>query len=293
MDCSLPGSSVHGIFQARVLEWIAISFSRGSSQPRDRTWVSHIVDSSFTVWATREVSSRDVWAVDRGNQLFCPSLGKEGFKWFYQSSWGVTNKVFPSRVTLECTLFPTRLGRTPALTLFLAGCCPTRRPRAWDWSAAPRSGQQCLPSVLCEVSGFPPVGMMHSPGFDGSSSLGLQMLMNADSLYSAAHCALLLNLKLSHGDYYRKRPALAPSTMVSVCLPRPGPQRASGSLWAGTHCRGPERAGSAVPKGCGAWALSIHRNLRAGCTQQWTPELPARFQEWRPCPRHWLPARGP
>ena len=36
MDCSLPGSSVHGIFQARVLEWVAISFSRGSSQPRDR-----------------------------------------------------------------------------------------------------------------------------------------------------------------------------------------------------------------------------------------------------------------
>ena len=38
MDCSLPGSSVHGIFQARVLEWVAISFSRGSSQPRDQTW---------------------------------------------------------------------------------------------------------------------------------------------------------------------------------------------------------------------------------------------------------------
>ena len=35
MDCSLPGSSVRGIFQAKVLEWIAISFSRGSSQPRD------------------------------------------------------------------------------------------------------------------------------------------------------------------------------------------------------------------------------------------------------------------
>ena len=39
MDCSLPGSSVHGIFQARILEWVAISFSRGSSQPRDRTHV--------------------------------------------------------------------------------------------------------------------------------------------------------------------------------------------------------------------------------------------------------------
>ena len=48
MDCSLPGSSVHGIFQAIVLEWIAISFSRGSSQPRDRTRVSRIVDRRFT-----------------------------------------------------------------------------------------------------------------------------------------------------------------------------------------------------------------------------------------------------
>ena len=55
MDCSLPGSSVHGIFQAIVLEWIAISFSRGSSQSRDWTWVSRIVDRCFTVWATREV----------------------------------------------------------------------------------------------------------------------------------------------------------------------------------------------------------------------------------------------
>ena len=44
MDCSLPGSSVHGIFQAIVLECIAISFSRGSSRPRDQTQVSHIVD---------------------------------------------------------------------------------------------------------------------------------------------------------------------------------------------------------------------------------------------------------
>ena len=39
MDCSLPGSSIHGILQARILEWVAMSFSRGSSQPRNRTWV--------------------------------------------------------------------------------------------------------------------------------------------------------------------------------------------------------------------------------------------------------------
>ena len=54
MDCSLPGFSVHGIFQVRVLEWVAISFSRGSSWPRDRTQVSHIVGRRFTHLATRE-----------------------------------------------------------------------------------------------------------------------------------------------------------------------------------------------------------------------------------------------
>ena len=55
MDCSLPGSSVPGILQAGILEWVAISFSRRSSQPRDRTWVSRIAGRRFTIWATREV----------------------------------------------------------------------------------------------------------------------------------------------------------------------------------------------------------------------------------------------
>ena len=54
MDCSLPGSSVHGIFQARVLEWVAISFSRGSSQPREQTQVSHSAVRRFITWATTE-----------------------------------------------------------------------------------------------------------------------------------------------------------------------------------------------------------------------------------------------
>ena len=53
MDHSLPGPSVHGILQARTLEWIAIPFSRGSSQPRDRTWVSCIAGRFFTDWNTR------------------------------------------------------------------------------------------------------------------------------------------------------------------------------------------------------------------------------------------------
>ena len=54
VDCSPPSSSVHGILQARILEWVAISFSRGSSQPRDRTQASHIAGRCFNLCTTRE-----------------------------------------------------------------------------------------------------------------------------------------------------------------------------------------------------------------------------------------------
>ena len=52
VDCSPPGSTVHGILQARILEWVTISFSRGSSWPRDRTQVPHIGGRHFYLWAT-------------------------------------------------------------------------------------------------------------------------------------------------------------------------------------------------------------------------------------------------
>ena len=67
MDCKLPRSSVHEIFQTRVLEWVAISFSRESSQTRDWTQVSHIVGRRFTIWATREVEHN--WVVFFNNNL--------------------------------------------------------------------------------------------------------------------------------------------------------------------------------------------------------------------------------
>ena len=54
MDCSLPGSSVHGILQARTLKWIAIPFSGGSSWPKDRARVSCSAGRFFIVWATRD-----------------------------------------------------------------------------------------------------------------------------------------------------------------------------------------------------------------------------------------------
>ena len=52
--CSPPGSSVHGIFQARIMEWVAISFSRGSSQPRDWTQFSRIAGRCFNLCATKD-----------------------------------------------------------------------------------------------------------------------------------------------------------------------------------------------------------------------------------------------
>ena len=59
-DCSLPGSSVHGILQARIMQWVAISFSRGSSQCRDGTWFSYTAGRFFTDWATREAQQTHI-----------------------------------------------------------------------------------------------------------------------------------------------------------------------------------------------------------------------------------------
>ena len=61
MDCSLPGSSVHVILQAGILEWVATFFSRGSSWSRDQTWVSCLAGRFFTIWTTREASDFIYW----------------------------------------------------------------------------------------------------------------------------------------------------------------------------------------------------------------------------------------
>ena len=78
MDCSLPGSSVHRIFQGRILEWVAIPFSRGSSWPKDQTQVSCIIGRFFTIWTTREAL---VWP---GNSPIRQRLTKA---WFQRNRW--------------------------------------------------------------------------------------------------------------------------------------------------------------------------------------------------------------
>ena len=85
MDCSPPGSSLHGIFQERVLEWIAISFSRGSSWPRDRTLVSCIAGWCFTGWATRE-SPKEQWKWKWKWSRF----------WLFATPWAVAYQAPPS-----------------------------------------------------------------------------------------------------------------------------------------------------------------------------------------------------
>ena len=85
MDCSLPGFSTHGILQARILDWVAIPFSRGSSWPRDWALVSCIAAWFFTIWATREawdffyLHSNIDYTKNRESE-FQPSVALQNFK---------------------------------------------------------------------------------------------------------------------------------------------------------------------------------------------------------------------
>ena len=73
MDCSLPGSSVHGISQARILEWIAMSFSKGSSWSRDRTSISCIAGKLFTT----ESPGKPKGTVDNAKLSFALNISKD------------------------------------------------------------------------------------------------------------------------------------------------------------------------------------------------------------------------
>ena len=95
MDCILPDFSVHGIFQARVLEWVAISFSMGSSWLRDWTQVSCIAGKRFTLWPTRE--------------------SKRGYLGGYWST--------PLRPSLFANWHLKPLGSSPPLETGRSGCC--------------------------------------------------------------------------------------------------------------------------------------------------------------------------
>ena len=79
MECSPVGSSVHAIFQARILEWVAIPFFRGPSWPRDHTWVSCTASRFFTIWATREAQSMGIAIIKKKKKsiITIESFGKD------------------------------------------------------------------------------------------------------------------------------------------------------------------------------------------------------------------------
>ena len=84
MECSLPGFSVQGILQARILEWVAIPFSRGSSRPRDRIWVSCIGRWILYHWATRDAQI-GLYMTINGHLLThgaLPHSSKSNVSWF-------------------------------------------------------------------------------------------------------------------------------------------------------------------------------------------------------------------
>ena len=99
MDCSPPGSSVHAILQARILEWEAISFSRGSFWLRDWTCISRIAGRFFTIWATRETPLNShtsvnspvlklfsVSSIQKSHLLRARALPKSPFYWIWPIS---------------------------------------------------------------------------------------------------------------------------------------------------------------------------------------------------------------
>ena len=97
MDYSLPGSSIHGIFQASILEWVAISSSRRSSWPRDWTQVSRIVGRCFIVWSTREVNEAEV---DAFLEFSCfPSNPADVANWISGSSAFSKSSLYSGKLT--------------------------------------------------------------------------------------------------------------------------------------------------------------------------------------------------
>ena len=127
MDCSPPGSSVHGILLAGILEWVAIRFCRGSSWPRDQTMVSCTAGKFFTVWATKEWSrsvvsdSATLWTAAYQASL---SMG-----FFRQECW--SGLPFPSpgdlpdpgSPALQADSLPSELPGKPPINIFNNQIC--------------------------------------------------------------------------------------------------------------------------------------------------------------------------
>ena len=146
MDFSPPGSAVNGIFQARMLEWAAISSSRGSSWPRDLTYVSHIAGWFFTVWASNNDSESETCSVS--NSLWPHGLILQA----RILDWG--------SLSLLQGIFPTQRSNPSLLHCrwILYQLSHKGSPRILEWVAYPFSSGYSRPKnqsgVPCISGGF-------------------------------------------------------------------------------------------------------------------------------------------
>ena len=110
MDYSLSALSVHGIFQARILEWVAISFSRRSFQTRDWAQVSHIVGRHFTIWASREVYKGCLFIkLRQWESSAILSFRRESRVTFYRMNIQNCKSLWQASILLSCDIWKWRL----------------------------------------------------------------------------------------------------------------------------------------------------------------------------------------
>ena len=145
MDCKLPDSSIHGIFQARVLEWVAISSSRGSSKPRDWTQVCRIAGRRFTIWATRE-ARLTLW--DPINCIVSGSFILHYIPEFSQFM-SIESEVLTHHLILyrPLQLFPASDLRWVGSTDQMAKVLPRPRFSPWLGTEIPRAAWRCQNKV--------------------------------------------------------------------------------------------------------------------------------------------------
>ena len=193
MDCSLPGSSVHEILQARILEWAAISFSRRSSGSRDRTWVSCAAGRFFTIWAIREaltsiVQFSSVQSLSRVRLFATPWITA------HQASLSITNSqsllklmpiksVMPSSHLILCRPLLLLPPIPPSIKVFSnESTLHIRWPKYWEfqlqhqsfqWTprtdllvgfpCSPRDSQESSPAPQFKSINFSMLSFLHSP----------------------------------------------------------------------------------------------------------------------------------
>ena len=158
VDCSPPSSSVHGILQARILEWVSISFSRGSSQPRDRTQVSHIAGRHFNLCTTRDALKYKN-TVSQKTSYRDTELQKEKVTQGVSKTLGIT-------YYFHCAWRPQSSGKVERANQFLKSAIKKiTQETSLEWKGGLPIALLCTPIVPKEQVGLSPYEMLYGRPF--------------------------------------------------------------------------------------------------------------------------------